>query len=583
MPHQTPLVATLVVGIVLAFALGMAAHRLRISPLVGYLLAGVAVGPFTPGFVADQSLANELADIGVILLMFGVGLHFSLKDLMSVRAVALPGALAEIATLTLLGMGLAWSLGWGAAAGLVFGLCLSVASTVVLTRTLQERHLLETGRGRIAVGWLVVEDLVVVIVLVLLPGVGGALSGRVSSMDVLAADLLMTVAKVSAFVAVMLIAGRRGIPWVLHHAAHTGSRELFRLAVYAVALGVAYAAAALFGVSLALGAFFAGMVLAESQLSQRAAEEALPLRDAFAVLFFVSVGMLFDPAVLVEAPWAVLATVGIIVFGKPMAAFLIVRAFGHPTRTAMTIAASLAQIGEFSFILAALGVVLGVLPEEGRDLVLAGSILSILLNPLLFATAERLRARAATVPAPAQAAVPMQSIAASEPAAVSDGWPAAESESPPMTALTDHDVLVGYGRVGALVGAGLRASGRPLLVFEEGPEAADAARRDGAEVVVGNAADPEVLRAANLPAARRLIVAVPEAFEAGQVVEQARAANPTLRISARAHSDEAVAHLAALGANLIVLGEREIAHRMLEDARAEPGTGAPDAWEAGTA
>ena len=574
MQHHTPLIATLVVGIVLAFAFGMAAHRLRASPLVGYLLAGVAVGPFTPGFVADQHLADGLADVGVTLLLFAVGLHFSLKDLLSVRAVALPGALAEIALVTSLGIGLAWVFGWGLGAGLVFGLSLSVASTVVLTRALQERRILQTERGRTAVGWLVVEDLAVVLALVLLPALSGALAedgGAPVSGWGLAAALGLTLAKVAGFAAVMLVIGRRAIPWVLHHAAHTGSRELFRLSVYAVALGVAYAASALFGVSFALGAFFAGMALAESPLSQRATEEALPLRDAFAVLFFVSVGMLVDPGVLVRSPWAVLATVAVVVvLGKPLAALLIVRgAFGRPLAEALSIAASLAQIGEFSFILAGLGVVLGLLPEEGRALVLAASILSILLNPLLFAAAEGWGAR--RKPAPGAPPAP---TAAAPPVA------AGQRPAPPMTALAGHDVLVGYGRVGALVGAGLKASGRPLLVFEDDAAAAEAARRGGVdEVVAGNAADPAVLRTANLPAARRLVVAVPEAFEAGQVVEQARAANPALRIVARAHSEDAAAHLSRMGADLIVIGEREIALRILEDARSDrsdrrPGAGA---------
>ncbi len=548
--HHTPLVAMIAAGLALAFGLGLLAHRFRVSPLVGYLLAGIAVGPFTPGFVGDQALANQLAEIGVILLMFAVGLHFSLKDLMSVRAIVLPGALAEIAVLTSLGAALAWSFGWGAAAGLVFGLSLSVASTVVLTRTLQERHVLDTDRGRIAVGWLVVEDLVMVLVLVLLPAAGGALAGGAApSAGGLAAILLLTLGKVGAFVAAMLLVGRRVVPWILHYAAHTGSRELFRLSVYAVALGIAYGAAALFGVSFALGAFFAGMVLAESPLSQRATEEALPLRDAFAVLFFVSVGMLFDPSVLVEAPLAVLATVAIVVGGKSVAALLIVRAFGHPWATALTIAASLAQIGEFSFILAALGVALGLLPQEGRDLILAGAILSILLNPLLFAAVESWRAPRARRPA-----VPAPPVAAAEE----------EGRAPAATTLSGHDVLVGYGRVGSALGAGLRAAGRPLLVFEDREDAIGAARRDGAEVVVGNAADPEMLRLANLAAARRLFVTIPDTFEAGQVVEQARAANPALEIVARAHSDAAVEHLTALGADLSVMGEREIARRMLE-------------------
>ncbi len=557
--HDTPLIATIAAGFCLAFLLGMVAHRLRLSPLVGYLAAGVLVGPFTPGFVADQGLANELAEIGVILLMFAVGLHFSPKELMAVRAIAIPGAVVQIAVATALGMALTWGFGWGLGAGLVFGLALSVASTVVLLRALQERHILETERGRIAVGWLIVEDLAMVLALVLLPALGPALAPDAPPLPLgtLATTIGVTLLKVAAFVALMLLAGRRAIPWVMHYAAHTGSRELFRLAVYAVALGVAFGAAKLFDVSFALGAFFAGMVLAESRLSQRAAEEALPLRDAFAVLFFVSVGMLFNPAILVEAPLAVVATVLIIVVGKSLAAFLIVRAFGYPAATALTVSAALAQVGEFSFILVGLGLALGLLPEQGRDLVLAGAILSILLNPFIFAMVERGRTRLLTRLAFTGAAPEAKPAPRPEP-------PPEEPDAPPVTTLSDHDVVVGYGRVGSIVGAGLIASGRPVLVFEERDEAVDAARAAGAEVVVGNAADPEVLAAANLPAARRLFVTLPEAFEAGQVVQQARALNPGLEILARAHSDDAVDHLSGLGASVTISGEREIAFRMLE-------------------
>ncbi|WP_375293370.1 YbaL family putative K(+) efflux transporter [Siccirubricoccus sp. G192] len=552
----------------LAFIFGLAAHRLRFSPLVGYLVAGIAIGPFTPGFIADQELANELAEIGVILLMFAVGLHFSLKDLMSVRAIAVPGAIAGIATATLLGTALAWSFGWPPGARLVFGLALSVASTVVLLRTLQERRLMETDRGHIAVGWVIVEDLAMVLALVLLPAIGPTIAAGTSlSPWQFGALVALTLAKVSAFVAIMLLAGRRVIPWVMHYAAHTGSRELFRLAVYAVALGVAFGAAQLFGVSFALGAFFAGMVMGESKLSQRATEEALPLRDAFAVLFFVSVGMLFDPHVLLRAPWAVLATLGIIVIGKPLVAMAIVRAFGHPMGTALTISASLAQIGEFSFILVGLGVTMGLLPPEGRDLVLAAAILSILLNPFLIAALERGRVRLlprTILPSARKAPEPQR--AEPEPASPP---PAPASEPPAVTTLEGHEVVVGYGRVGSILGAGLAAAGHPFLVFEETDERMQAARGMGAEVVVGNAADPEVLAAANLAAARRLFVTIPDAFEAGQVIQQARALNPGLEILARAHSEEAVAHLTGLGATLAVMGEREIAHRMLEAALAE--------------
>ena len=563
MPHHTPLIATTSVGLVLAFAFGLLAHRLKISPLVGYLMAGVAVGPFTPGFVADAELAAELAEIGVILLMFAVGLHFSLKDLMSVRNIAVPGAVVQIAVATLMGMALAWALGWSLQAGMVFGLALSVASTVVLTRALGERRLLETERGRIAVGWLVVEDLVMVVALVLLPVVGQISAGGSVSAGEVATILGITLAKVSAFVAVMLLVGRRVIPMIMHYVAHTGSRELFRLAVYALALGVAAGAASLFEVSFALGAFFAGMVMAESQLSQRATEEALPLRDAFAVLFFVSVGMLFDPKVLVEAPWAVLGTIAIIVLGKSAAAWMIVRAFGHPNGTAVTISASLAQIGEVSFILAGLGVSMKLLPEEGRDLVLAGAILSIFLNPFIFALAERRPARR----------YPKEEVAVAVPADASAMERVQEEIPGPgeqtATTLADHDVLIGYGRVGRIVGDGLLEAGRPVLVFDDREDSLERARAAGAEVIEGNAADPQVLALGNIAGARRLFVTVPEAFEAGQVVEQARALNPRLEIVARAHSDATVEHLSRLGANLAVMGEREIARRMLEAALPE--------------
>ncbi|MBL8837759.1 MAG: Kef family K(+) transporter [Alphaproteobacteria bacterium] len=563
MPHDTPLVATIVAGLVLAFVLGALANRFRVSPLVGYLLAGVAVGPYTPGFVADRALSLELAEIGVILLMFGVGLHFSLKDLMSVRWIALPGALAQIAFATVLGMALGHALGWTLLGGLVFGLALSVASTVVLLRALQERHLLDSERGRIAVGWLIVEDLAMVIALVLLPalagrtGADGPAAGGLASLlggPSLAATLAITLAKAAAFVALMLIVGRRIIPWILHYVAHTGSRELFRLAVLAIALGVAFGAAQLFGVSFALGAFFAGMVLSESELSHEAAAETLPLRDAFAVLFFVSVGMLFDPAILLRDPWPVLATVAIILVGKSLAALAIVLMFRHALGTALMIAASLAQIGEFSFILAGLGVGLDVLPERGRDLILAGAILSILANPLFFVVLDRLRPwlerRGGAADAVAQ--------------------PAAPAGPPVPLDLADHAVIVGYGRVGRLVGEALARAGRPVLVIEDKSELAGELRGQGIAVVSGNAAAPEVLAAASLARARLLVVAIPNCFEGGQIVEQARAINPALDIVARAHFDAEVEHLRGLGAGVVVMGEREIARAMIEHALGRP-------------
>ncbi|MBB3929895.1 CPA2 family monovalent cation:H+ antiporter-2 [Kaistia hirudinis] len=568
MPHYTPLIATIVVGLVLAFIFGVIAQRLRISPLVGYLLAGVAAGPFTPGFVADQNLANELAEIGVILLMFGVGLHFSLKDLMSVKAIAVPGAIVQISVATVLGMGLGWVVGWPLAGGFVFGLALSVASTVVLLRALQERRLVETDRGRIAVGWLIVEDLAMVLALVLLPALAEILTGGAATGSGLAAQsgygllgiLAITIGKVAAFVALMLIVGRRVIPWALHYIAHTGSRELFRLAVLAIALGVAFGAATLFGVSFALGAFFAGMILSESPLSQRAAEETLPLRDAFAVLFFVSVGMLFNPSIVLREPLLLIATLGIILIGKSIAAYLIVRAFGHPKSTALTISASLAQIGEFSFILAALGADLGLINETARDLILAGAILSILLNPLMFAAAKRLFQRTDEAKKVTPTVAPSSP---EQPAIIADD----ESGLKP-TSQTGHSIVVGYGRVGRIVTEGLRDKGLPYLVMENGTQRAKELREAGIEVIVGNAVEDDVLAAANPVGARHLLVAIPEAFEAGQIVEKARALNPDIEIIARGRTDAEVEHLIGHGANLAIMGEREIALGMLASVNA---------------
>ncbi|KLK93045.1 sodium:proton antiporter [Microvirga vignae] len=555
MPHHMPLISTIVVGLVLAFVLGAMAQRIRISPLVGYLLAGVLVGPFTPGYVADQTLANQLAEIGVILLMFGVGLHFSLKDLLSVKAIAVPGAVVQIASATLLGMGLAWAMGWSIGGGLVFGLALSVASTVVLLRALQERRLVETERGHIAVGWLIVEDLAMVLTLVLLPAFANATSSASADFEGIVISLGLTLGKVIAFVAIMLIVGRRVIPWILHYVAHTGSRELFRLSVLAIALGTAFGAAELFGVSFALGAFFAGMVLSESELSHQAASETLPLRDAFAVLFFVSVGMLFDPMILINEFGPVLATFLIIVIGKSLAAYAIVRLFRHPDATAFTIAASLAQIGEFSFILAGLGVELQLLPDQGRDLILAGAILSILMNPFLFALLDRWFAK--REPAKAEKA------AAAEATEAHPEQPSIVREPLPVTALTDHVVLVGHGRVGKFISRKLTASGTPFLVIEANKSQLADLERDGNETLVGNAADPEIAAAANLKEARCLLVAIPDAFESGQIVEQARRLNPNLPIIARVHSAAQEEHVTKYGATKAVMAEQEIARAMV--------------------
>ena len=555
MPHDTPLIATIVVGLGLAFVLGTLAQRFRIPPLVGYLFAGVAVGPFTPGFVADQALATELSELGIILLMFGVGLHFSLQDLLSVRNIAVPGAVVQIAVATLMGLGLSWLMGWSVGAGLVFGLALSVASTVVLLRALQERRLMETDRGRIAVGWLIVEDLAMVLVLVLFPAIA-SLQGDTGKpvFEPLAAQagfglagiVMLTFVKIAVFIGLMLVVGRRVIPWILHYIAHTGSRELFRLAVLAIALCVAFGATKLFDVSLALGAFFAGMMLRESPLSARAAQESLPLRDAFAVLFFVSVGMMFDPMSVVREPWPLLATLAIIMIGKSAAAFLIVVLFRHPVATALTISASLSQIGEFSFILAELGVASQILPSDGRDLIMAGAILSIMLNPLMFAAATWLAPRL-------------------DPRRDSPQAAAAVPEPIRTTDLTDHTIVIGYGRVGALVGDALKQRQLPFLVAEVGESALAKLKQGGIETVMGNAAQPEILGATNPSRARHLVIAIPEAFEAGQIVQQARAANPDIRIIARAHADAEVDHLKGLGADVVIMGEREIARGMIEE------------------
>ncbi|MBD8873403.1 YbaL family putative K(+) efflux transporter [Rhodanobacter sp. DHB23] len=547
--HEAPLIATLVSGIVLAFVFAALAHRLKLPELAGYLLAGVVVGPFTPGYVADGRIAHELAEVGVVLLMFGVGLHFSLKDLLSVKSLAIPGALIQMAVATVLGVLLGMALGWPFAQGFVFGLALSVASTVVLLRAMEERRLLETERGRIAVGWLIVEDFAMVLALVLLPAVGGALAaGQGVSFGALAGTVGIAIGKVILFVALMLVVGARLIPWLLARVAVSGSRELFRLAVLAIALGVAFGLAGAFGVSFELGAFFAGMMMGESKLAHDAAEETLPLRDAFAVLFFVSVGMLFNYRVLLSEPLVVLAALAIIVLGKSLAALLIVLASRRPLRTALTIAVSLAQIGEFSFILIGVGVAQQMVSKEAQDVLLAAAILSILLNPLLFKLLDRARPW----------------LDARE--AAQDAAAAAPDEPVPEQAgdLSGHVVVAGYGRVGRLLCDALRADGIPLLAMELEHERVEELRAQGIRTISGQASRDEALAAANLGAAKALLVTVPDAFEAGEIVRVARRINPGLTICARAGSGAGAAHLRGQGANLVLSGEREIARGMLD-------------------
>jgi len=550
MHHTTPLITTVVGGLVLAFLLGMLANRLRISPLVGYLLAGVLAGPFTPGFVADTNLAPELAELGVILLMFGVGLHFSLKDLMAVKAIAIPGAVAQIAVATLLGMGLSSALGWPWMTGLVFGLCLSTASTVVLLRALEERQLIDSRRGQIAIGWLIVEDLVMVLALVLLPAIAGMMEEGSASLAMLLTDLLITIGKVVAFMVLMMVVGRRAVPWILARSAATGSRELFTLAVLALALGIAFGAVEFFDVSFALGAFFAGMVLNESELSHRAAHDTLPLRDAFAVLFFVSVGMLFDPMVLVDKPLAVLGVLAIIVLGKSLAALLLVRLFGHSRSTALTISVSLAQIGEFAFILAGLGISLNLLTQEGRNLVLAGAILSIMLNPILFALLQRYGDK--------------------REAREEQAREKAQAEEPQIpVSLCNHAIIVGFGRVGSLLGRKLIENGVPIVVVENSRARVEALREQGISAVLGNAARTDVMELARLDCASWLLLTIPDGFEAGEIVAAAREKRPAIEIIARAHYDEEVSYITERGANRVIMGEREIASSMLNILLAE--------------
>ena len=541
------------VGLGLALVLGFAAVRLNLPALVGYLVAGIIVGPSTPGFVADIGIASQLAEIGVMLLMFGVGLHFSIDDLLSVRKIALPGAIVQIAVATTLGVLVASFWGWSLGAGIVFGLALSVASTVVLLRALESRGVLDSVNGKIAVGWLVVEDLVMGLVLVMLPALsnlGAAYGGRMDDQVDLLSTLLYTLGQVAVFVALMLVVGRRLFPWLLWHVARTGSRELFTLCVIAAAVGIAYGSAALFGVSFALGAFFAGMVLRESELSYRAAAESLPLRDAFSVLFFISVGMLFEPQVVLDEPLHLLVVMAIVLLGKSIAAFLLVLAFRYPLNTALTVSASLAQIGEFSFILVGLGVALKILPAEGQSLVLAAALISIALNPLMF-----------KLVAPAEAWIRMRPRLAR--ALERPGDPLAELPiSVEPRHVTNHVVIVGYGRVGRRIADALAAQGLGFVVAEQNREIVEKLRQRGHHAVAGDASDPAVLIQAHVARARMLVIATPDTFHVRQMIEIARTLNPDIDTVVRTHSEEEAALLRSEKAGTVFLGEHELAMSM---------------------
>jgi len=557
MPSHTALIITVAAALGIAFLFGLAAARLRLPPIVGYLLAGIAVGPFTPGYVVDSGMISQAAEVGVILLMFGVGLHFSLGDLAAVRRVVVPGALLQsgitgsIAT----AMGRLWGLPWGGA--LVLGISMSVASTVVLLKGLEAQDRLDSPDGRIAVGWLVMEDLLMVLVLVLLPAVAPMLGGAgatatatataadPASLTALSSAIGMALLKVAAFAVLMVVVGRRAVPWLLEHVARLGSRELFTLAVLTTALGVAALASEVFGVSFALGAFFAGAVVSESELSHRAATEALPMQDAFAVLFFLSVGMLFDPKVLMESPLPVLALVAVIVVGKFAVSFTLMRVLRQTSRSAFVIGGSLAQIGEFSFIVAGMGVTLGLIGRDIQAMVIAAALLAITVNQPLLAGVrvllERRDGRAAlraspVAPREARTGMSGRERRAAHHAMTSSGEAGGDSDPFDFTSLSGHVVVVGHGRVGATVTEALQRDAAKYVIVEEQDRLAGGLRVRGERAVIGDATRAEVLQRAGIAQARLIVVTAPEPIRARRTVEVARELNPQIAIAVRTHS-----------------------------------------------
>lgn len=560
MPHNISLITTIAAGLGLAMILGFLVTRLRMPPLVGYLLAGIIVGPYTPGFVADMELTAQLAEIGVMLLMFGVGLHFSIDDLLSVKRIAVPGALFQISIATLLGAiaGMVWGWSWGES--FVFGLALSVASTVVLLKALEARGVIDSINGKIAVGWLVVEDLVMVLVLVLLPAFAVLLGGNASGAehaegvvdDNIAFTIAVTIGKVIAFIAFMLIVGKRLLPKFLWWVAGTGSRELFSLCVIATAVGVAYGSAALFDVSFALGAFFAGMMLRESEFSHRAADDSLPLRDAFAVLFFVSVGMLFDFHIVLTDPLKVLTVVAIIMFGKTIAAVALVLVFRYPLNTALTVGASLAQIGEFSFILAGLSVTLGLMDSTGQNLILAGALVSIALNSLMFAGLEPFQRWARN-----HSAFARKLEASDDPLAV---LPMSTHES----FLSGQVVLVGYGRVGKRIAKVLDSKSVPYVVVDTNREIVEQLRAQDIPAVSGDAADPNVLIQAHIARAGMLVAATANTFHVRKMIDIARQLNPKIETVIRTHNEEEAELWVKENVGKVFLSEQQLANGMAD-------------------
>ncbi len=542
------LLLTLTGGLAAALALGYLAHRLGLSPIVGYLLAGVAVGPNTPGFVADRRLAEQLAEVGVILLMFGVGLQFHFKELLAVRRVAVPGAVVQSLAATALGAVVGWAFGWGWSAGLVYGMALSVASTVVLVRVLADRNALHTPTGHIAVGWLVVEDLFTVIVLVVLPALFG---GEGAGPGGLPVALLLTALKIGVLVAVIFLAGGRLLPWLLGRVAATGSRELFTLTVLVVALGVAVGSALLFGVSMALGAFLAGMVVGRSDFSLRAATEALPMRDAFAVLFFVATGMLFDPRSLVEAPWLEVGTLGVVMLAKPLAALVIVLALGYPLRVALAVAVALAQVGEFTLMLAGVGQGLGVLPEAATNALIGAAIVSISVNPIVFRLVDPVEAWLTRRPRLSRWLVRRPA----PPAPVATG---------PERVARHRAVIVGYGPVGRTLARLLCDNEVEPSIIELNLETVRHLLAEGVSAVYGDAGHHETLKAAGVDQAAALLLTASGLHNAQEIIRLARGLNPTIRVLVRCAYLREIPALRRAGADRIVAGEGEVALALTE-------------------
>lgn len=543
-PHDLPLVSTVAVGLSLAFICGLIATKLRLPPLVGYILAGVIIGPHSPGFTADIAIAEQLSEIGVVLLLFGVGLHFSVQDFMEVRKIAFFGATLRILIISALCVFVSNLWGWSLSTGLLFGLALSVASTVVLLRTLEEHHLVSSLTGKIAVGWLIVEDVVMVLALVLIPTLAQSVSGDSVDQSTMITNVVIAIGKIVLFAVLMFVVGRRALPWILTAVSRTGSRELFTLAVFSMAMGIAFGAAMLFGVSFALGAFFAGMMIRESDLNHEVADRALPFQDAFAVLFFVAVGMLFDPRILIEAPDKVAFTVFIIVAAKAAVTFFIMMAFHYPMKTRIKLAIGLAQIGEFSFILIALGASLGLLPEDTRNLILGGALISIAINPVLFLTFRNIADK-------------MFSESILEDDAL------AHLKNDERKTLKNLVILIGHGRVGTSFEQKLDKAHVDLVIIDRLRERVEALREKGFHAIAGEATEVDILKEALIDKAFAVVVTVPDPFEARRIVELVRDIKPDAKIIVRSHNDDETAFFEMHNVDFSVTAHEEIGRRMV--------------------